>query len=103
MRVWFFLLLLLVPSISFGLIQSLVTPSAYPLSSNIPVTVFIKTENTDVSSVDNVTVGLDLSYPFVKVSGESYDQKVGTLAGSSSDTRGFRVVTSDDVPEGVTI
>jgi len=56
--------------------------------------------NPELTVFDDLTVGLDLSYPFQAISGESYERRIGDLAATSSAYTSFRLKTYEDVPEG---
>lgn len=80
--------------------MSVINPSQYPLQSNSGVTLTISVYNEDLSEFKDLSVGLELSYPFQEISGETYKKRIGNLASKSSSYSTFRIKTYENVPEG---
>ncbi|MBR9677994.1 MAG: hypothetical protein GOU97_01730 [Nanoarchaeota archaeon] len=92
-----FLVLFLFPS-ALGMTMTLVTPDSYPLQSNEALTLSITYYNERSSTVEDLSIGLTVDYPFKTVNGETYTRVIGQLKGLESTTQNYRVITYDNVP-----
>ena len=94
------LVLTVLHSASAAITLSLVNPSQYPLESNQGFTITVSAYNPEVSEFDDLKIGLDPSFPYLPISGETYEKRVGDLASKSTVLKNFRLKTYDDVLEG---
>jgi hypothetical protein len=87
-------------SASAAITLSLINPSQYPLESNQGFTMTVTAYNPEVLEFDDLKIGLDLSYPYLPISGETYLKNVGDLSSKTMVLKSFRLKTYDDVLEG---
>ncbi|MBR9678747.1 MAG: hypothetical protein GON13_00580 [Nanoarchaeota archaeon] len=99
-KIAFLLIFLLSLQTVNAIILSVTNPSNYPLESNLDVMLSILAYNADLTYSDDLFIGLDLSYPFKEITGETYEKRVGDLASLTSVYSSFRIRTYEDVPEG---
>lgn len=99
-KILFATMLLIAMSYASALDVSLINPSIYPLSSNQPFTITITAFNGELSEFNDLTIGIEASYPFITVGGETYERRVGDLQSLKSAYATFRLKTSENVPEG---
>ncbi len=106
MRKLLVFLILLFPVVLFSVSHvsavslSLINPNQYPLTSGSDFSLAVSVYNPSSSQANNVTVGIDPSYPFIAVSGETYQTLLGSLSGYATSYPSFRLRTADNVAEG---
>jgi len=93
-------LLIISQALALEVSFTLVEPEVYPFESNQATTITLSAYNMDANTANDLSIGIDVQYPFKAASGESYEKIIGDLAAHTSVNKDFRLVTYDNVEAG---